>query len=292
MAVVNPPDFNLASSYAPMFEAMAQRSKLELARPQSLDIATTAIKRIDEELTKQRDFRMKMAGEGRQLVSQEMADELASTMGKPVGTFNKAVGTYWSQKEFQDMVEYAEGLKKKKQYDEDSKKAINEFIKGLPEEEQKAWKTALIVSPTASAEEIAKQMREKATKDIGGGGGAGLSTDKLKAQYLQEYVSGKLDADTPENKKKIAIIQPELLDPDFKASLDLISKSFVVGGYKPEQIFEVAKNMSQAIKMAREATPQQPQFPTITTQEELDKLPSGSYYLYGGKLQQKPSGKK
>jgi len=82
-------------------------------------------------------------------------------------------------------------------------------------------------------------------------GGAALGTDKLKAKYMQEYISGDLDANTPENNRKKDYIQDELRDPDIKTSLEILSKSLAVSGMKSQDIMNLVLNFANTLKVQR-----------------------------------------
>lgn len=101
MAVFEGQTRSLTPSYQNIQEALNQRANLELKRPQTEDIFTPIVARLDQEFTKQRDFEKKLAGEGRQLFTPDMAKQMSDQTGLPVEAYKGAVGRYYSPEEFQ-----------------------------------------------------------------------------------------------------------------------------------------------------------------------------------------------
>ena len=100
MAVANPSGRSLTPAYGNIQEELNKRAQLALNKPQKLDIATSAVKRIDQELTLQREFEKKMRAEGRVLVTDQGINELVQGLSKRTGetidpaVFSKFKGLY------------------------------------------------------------------------------------------------------------------------------------------------------------------------------------------------------
>ncbi len=70
--------------YENIIGQLQRRSELELGRPQTLDIGTNVVKRVDQELTAQREFEKKMSAEGRVLVDDSKIEEFVTEVGDSI----------------------------------------------------------------------------------------------------------------------------------------------------------------------------------------------------------------
>src|SRR4051812_23309863 len=103
MAVFEGQTRSLTPSFQNIQEALHQQATLAAQAPGPEDILTPIVKRLDQEFTKKRDFEDKLAAEGRQLFTPEMADQMAKQTGLPVEAYAPAVNRYYSPKEFQEI---------------------------------------------------------------------------------------------------------------------------------------------------------------------------------------------
>jgi hypothetical protein len=103
MAVFEGQTRSLTPSFQNIQEALHQQATLAAQAPGPEDILTPIVKRLDQEFTKKRDFEDKLAAEGRQLFTPEMADQMAKQTGLPVEAYTPAVNRYYSPKEFQEI---------------------------------------------------------------------------------------------------------------------------------------------------------------------------------------------
>lgn len=107
MAIFNPDSPNLASSYGNIISQLESRAGLESKRSRPEDLVSGLVQRIDQELTKERDFEKKMAGTGRTRFTPEMDEAISADLGLPPGTFKRAIGRYYDEDEFQGLIDRA-----------------------------------------------------------------------------------------------------------------------------------------------------------------------------------------
>lgn len=107
MAVFEGNTRSLTPSFQNIQEALNQRANIEAKAPQTADIFTPIVQRLDLEFTKQRDFEKKLSSEGKSLFTPDMAKEMAESTGIPVEAYNRAVGRYYSADEFQKIHDQA-----------------------------------------------------------------------------------------------------------------------------------------------------------------------------------------
>lgn len=107
MAVFEGQTRSITPAFQNIQEALNQQANLELKRPQTTDIFTPIVQRLDTEFTKQRDFEKKLAADGKTLFTPDMAKQLSKETGIPEEAYTKAVGRYYNIDEMQKIHEIA-----------------------------------------------------------------------------------------------------------------------------------------------------------------------------------------